>query len=59
MKFVQSLIIIAAVALFTACDSGPKLVPATPVSKPAPSAQSEQDLHENIALLENTKSMRS
>ncbi len=55
MKFVQSLIIIAAIALFAACGGGPKVVPATPVNKPAPSAQSEQELHDNIVLLAKYK----
>ncbi len=57
MKFVQSLIVIAAVALFSACGGSraPKVVPATPVNKVASAAQSEQDLHDNIVLLAKYK----
>lgn len=55
MKFVQSLIIIAAIAFFSACGGGPKVVAATPVTNPAPSAQNEQDLHDNIVLLAKYK----
>ena len=56
MKFLQPLIILLAIALFTACGSRtPKVVPATPVNKPAPAAQSEKDLHENIILLAKYK----
>lgn len=57
MKYIQSLIIIAAIALFSACGGSraPKVVPATPVNKPAPTAQSEQDLHDNIVLLAKYK----
>lgn len=56
MKFLQPLIILLAIALFTACGSrAPKVVPATPVNKAAPAAQSEKDLHENIVLLAKYK----
>ena len=54
MKFIQALIIIAAIALFSACG-GPKVVPATPVTNPAPSALSAAGLHENIVLLAKYK----
>ncbi len=56
MKFLQPLIIITAILFFSACGSrAPKVVPATPVNMPAPAAQSEQDLHENIILLAKYK----
>ena len=57
MKFLQPLIIITAIAFFSACGGSraPKVVPATPVNKPAPAAQSEADLHENIVLLAKYK----
>ena len=57
MKLIQSLIIIAAIVLFSACGGSraPKVVPATPVNMAAPAAQSEQDLHENIVLLAKYK----
>jgi len=57
MKYVQSLLMIAAVIFFSACGGsrGPQVVPATPVQKPAPSALNEQDLHNNIILLAKYK----
>ena len=57
MKFLQPLIIISAIFFFSACGGSraPKVVPATPVNKPAPAAQSEQDLHDNIVLLAKYK----
>ncbi len=56
MKSFQALIIIAAIALFSACGGGsPKVVPATPVTKPVPTAQSEKELHGNIVLLAKYK----
>ncbi len=55
MKFVQALIIIAAIAFFSACGGGPKVVPATPVTNPAPSALSAAELHGNIVLLAKYK----
>ena len=54
MKYIQSLIIIAAIALFAACG-GPKIVPATPVNKPVASEQSAENLHEMIVLLAKYK----
>ncbi|MGB5965908.1 MAG: hypothetical protein WBF77_05355 [Sulfurimonadaceae bacterium] len=54
MKFVQSLIILGAVAFFAACG-GPKVVPATPVNKPVASEQSAENLHEMIILLAKYK----
>ncbi|MEN8147622.1 MAG: hypothetical protein ABFR02_08380 [Campylobacterota bacterium] len=57
MKYVQSFIILTAIIFFSACGGSraPKVVPATPVNKPAPAAQSEKDLHENIVLLAKYK----
>lgn len=56
MKKVQTLIILSAIALFSACGgSAPKVVPATPVTKPVPAAQSKKELHENIVLLAKYK----
>ncbi len=56
MKYIQSLIITTATIFFAACGSStPKVVPATPITKPAPSTQSEADLHENIVLLAKYK----
>ena len=54
MRFLQSLIIIAAIAFFSACG-GPKVVPATPVNKPVASEQSAENLHEMIVLLAKYK----
>jgi len=56
MKTIQPLIILTAVVLFSACGgSAPKVVPATPVTKPVPTAQSEKELHNNIVLLAKYK----
>ena len=45
-----------AALLFSACGgSAPKVVPATPVIKPAPAAQGEIELHNNIVLLAKYK----
>ncbi len=56
MKFLQPLIMTTAIVFFSACGgSAPKVVPATPVNKPAPAAQGEQDLHNNIVLLAKYK----
>ena len=52
------LITVAATAalLFSACGGGsPKVVPATPVMKSAPTAQGQQELHTNIILLAKYK----
>jgi len=56
MKLLQPLIMTTAIVFFSACgSSAPKVVPATPVTKPVPSAQSETDLHGNIILLAKYK----
>ena len=56
MKYLQSLIVLSAVVFFAACGgSTPKVVPATPVNKPVPAAQSEKELHDNIVLLAKYK----
>jgi len=56
MKLFQPLLITTAIVFFSACGgSTPKVVPATPVTKPAPAAQNEKDLHNNIVLLAKYK----
>lgn len=53
-----TLISVAATAalLFSACGGGsPKVVPATPVMKAVPAAQSQTELHSNIVLLAKYK----
>ena len=56
MRLLQPLIMTTVIVIFSACgSSAPKVVPATPVSKPAPEAQSEQGLHDNIILLAKYK----
>ncbi len=57
MKFLQTLVIIAAIVFFSACGGSraPKVVPATPVNNSVPAAQSEKELHDNIVLLAKYK----
>jgi len=54
MKLFQSLIILLAIAFFSACG-GPKIVPATPVEKPVDMSQSKENYHEMIVLLAKYK----
>lgn len=56
MKLLYSLAVAATVVTLTACGgSSPKVVPVTPILKPAPVAKSTKDLHENIVLLAKYK----
>ena len=57
MKFLQPLILFVGILLFSACG-GPKVVPATPVTKTVPAAQSTQELHEMMVLLAKYKKYR-
>lgn len=54
MKFLQSLVLLAGIVLFSACG-GPKIVPATPVNNTVSAAQSTQELHEMMVLLAKYK----
>lgn len=54
MKFFQSLIILLAIGFFAACG-GPKIVPATPTTKPVNVQGSSENLHDMLILLAKYK----
>ena len=54
MKLFQSLVILLAIAFFAACG-GPKIVPATPATKPVNVQSSSENLHEMLILLAKYK----
>jgi len=56
MKIIPTLAITTTLILLSACGgASPKVVPATPVTKPVPTAKSQQELHSNIVLLAKYK----
>ena len=56
MKILPTIAITTTLILLSACGgSSPKVVPATPVTKAVPSAQNNQELHNNIVLLAKYK----
>ena len=56
MKILSTLAMATTLLLLSACGgASPKVVPATPVTKAVPTAQSQKELHSNIVLLAKYK----